>query len=329
MITDELFEKVLLNPVHQGANNLYVVSGYASATMASYHLERLLEISKNVTINLIVGMASHEGISKSNHQLFKTLMGNIYPQNFDCRYITDNRLQVHSKVYTWCKDDTPLYAFVGSANYTNNGFLVATRQEAMGECSAVSSLAYFRQLINNSTECNNIAIEDFVTIYLDRPYSHSKKPKLKSTTTDVTNNQINLVDLSHVKIDLLSDGTLPQRSGLNWGQRPKRDSNQAYIKIPSDIYKTDFFPERKIHFSVLTDDNQTLICTRAQDNGKAIHTPFDNSLLGRYFRKRLGLSSGVLVTEEDLLRYGRTDIDFYKITDDTYFMDFSVSNKNP
>lgn len=39
MITTDLFEKVLVNPVQNGANHLYVVSGYATAAMSFHHLD--------------------------------------------------------------------------------------------------------------------------------------------------------------------------------------------------------------------------------------------------------------------------------------------------
>ena len=94
-----------------------------------------------------------------------------------------------------------------------------------------------------------------------------------------------------------------------------------------EIYRSDFFPKRSIHFTVLTDDNKILICTRAQKDelGHAIETPHNNSLLGEYFRNRLGLPNGAFVTRDDFDKYGRTDIDFYKIDNETYYMDFSIS----
>ncbi|OGP73698.1 MAG: hypothetical protein A2V86_02680 [Deltaproteobacteria bacterium RBG_16_49_23] len=147
----------------------------------------------------------------------------------------------------------------------------------------------------------------------------------------ITSEKDDLQDLPAVRISFLDrQGNLPQRSGLNWGQRPeeRREPNQAYIKLPSSVYKTDYFPPIAVHFTVLTDDNKVLICTRAQQNGKAIHTPHNNSLIGEYFHHRLGISSGHPVTKGNLLRYGRTDIDFYKIDDETYFMDFSVSARH-
>ena len=128
-------------------------------------------------------------------------------------------------------------------------------------------------------------------------------------------------------LDFRNGTTLPSRSGLNWGQRPEehREPNQAYIHLPSPVYKTSFFPPKTVTFTVLTDDSKTLICTRAQEKyGKAIHTPQNNSLIGEYFRNRLGVANGAPITIEDLHRYGRTDVDFYKIDEETYYMDFSV-----
>jgi hypothetical protein len=49
-----------------------------------------------------------------------------------------------------------------------------------------------------------------------------------------------------------------------------------------------------------------------------------NSLLGEYFRNRLGLPNGAFVTKADLDRYGRTDVVFYKFDDEEYLMDFSI-----
>ena len=52
-------------------------------------------------------------------------------------------------------------------------------------------------------------------------------------------------------------------------------------------------------------------------------TPHNNSLLGEYFRNRLGLPNGAFVTRQHLEDYGRIDVAFYKIDDENYLMDFS------
>ena len=83
------------------------------------------------------------------------------------------------------------------------------------------------------------------------------------------------------------------------------------------------FKAKKVHFNVLTDDSKFLICPRAQANGKGIQTPHNNSLIGEYFRHRLGIPNGALVTKEHLLQYGRHEVTFFKIDTETYYMDFS------
>ncbi len=120
---------------------------------------------------------------------------------------------------------------------------------------------------------------------------------------------------------------VPQRSGLNWGQRPGRNLDQAYIPIPAEIQRSRFFPDRGVEFLIECDDGELFKCVRAQANGKALETSSDNSLLGIYFRKRLGVRQGYLVTIEHLFRYGRTSVDISKKDDFRFFMDFSTLQK--
>jgi hypothetical protein len=134
-------------------------------------------------------------------------------------------------------------------------------------------------------------------------------------------------EIEQVKISLLSSrtGEVQNKGGLNWGQRPGREPNQAYIQLPPDVYNSDFFPRAPQCFTVVTDDNKIFICRRAEkdEQGQTIHTPQNNSYLGEYFRNRLGLANGAFVTRNDLERYGRTDVIFYKVGDE-YYMDFHV-----
>ena len=117
---------------------------------------------------------------------------------------------------------------------------------------------------------------------------------------------------------------VPMRSGLNWGQRPGRNSDQAYLSIPAEIQRSGFFPERGIEFLLGCDDGEIFKCVRAQANGKAIECPQGNALLGLYFRKRLAVRPGYLVTIGHLQKYGRTSVDISRINQYRYFLDFSI-----
>ena len=128
-----------------------------------------------------------------------------------------------------------------------------------------------------------------------------------------------------VVLSLLSkNGEVGMRSGLNWGQRPGRDPDQAYIPLPSAVAHSRFFPLGQMRFSVIADDGIKFSMMVEQQNDKAICTPDNNAILGEYFRIRLGLSSGVSITKAHLEAYGRTNVEFKRIRENHYFMDFSV-----
>ena len=116
---------------------------------------------------------------------------------------------------------------------------------------------------------------------------------------------------------------VPGRSGLNWGQRPGRNQDQAYLSVPVEFQRSNFFPHAGIKFLAIFDDGFEVECLRAQQNGKAIHSHKDNSIIGKYFRTRLGLKSGDLISYFDLDRYGRFSIEVSKKEDGIYFFDFS------
>ncbi|MDA9625512.1 NgoFVII family restriction endonuclease [Luminiphilus sp.] len=121
---------------------------------------------------------------------------------------------------------------------------------------------------------------------------------------------------------------VPQFSGLNWGQRLGRNQDQAYLSVPAEIQRSGFFPDEGVFFTIRSDDGEQWGCARRQANGKAIHTIESNAILGRYFRRRLGLENGELVVLSHLLRYGRTSIDVYRDDLADYYLDFAVSATN-
>lgn len=325
MITENLFDTMLVQPVNQGANTLYVISGYATAAMAFHHLQFLKSQNHRIKVNLIVGMCSIEGLPQSNHKAFQELMQASHPNFFECSYLTAPP-PVHSKVYAWFKDNDPVCGFTGSANYTQRAFS-RTQREAATISDPQEGLEYYRSLTPQTIYCNHPDAENLVQIFNDNYYARLHREQPATQQRVVTPAETDFLGLPSVQVNLLDrSGNLPPRSGLNWGQRPelRREANQAYIHLPSSVYNSEFFPARTVHFTILTDDDKVLICTRAQDNGKAIHTPHNNSLIGEYFRNRIGVPNGTPITKNDLLRYGRTDIVFYKIDDETYYMDFSA-----
>lgn len=334
MITTNLYEEVLIKPVSEGADKLLIVSGYATSAMAFHHLEQLKNQDKNIEIQLIVGMAIQDGLSLANHRGFQQLVEDDYPEQFLCSYVY-SRPAVHSKVFVWLKNDELVSAYTGSANYTQNAF-IRKQKEVLTECSPEIAFDYFQEQAKNSIYCTHIDSENLVQIFSDKQFRQKPITDIDSAPEQKEQMQIvsgigNLNELDSVCISLLASrgefkGQLAPRSGLNWGQRPEynREPNQAYIRVPKAVADLKFFPERGVDFTILTDDNKILTAKIEQDNAKAITTPQNNSLIGVYFRNRLDSPIDELVPTERLITYGRTDVCFYKIDDETYYMDFSV-----
>lgn len=324
MIHQDFYDQVLLQPCREGADDLKIISGYATSAMAFHHLEEIKKNNFDLNISLLVGMCPTDGISLSNHKGFQNIMDSGHSDHFSCSYIF-NIPSVHSKIYIWSKKGSLFKSFIGSANYTQNAFSNRQR-EILAEISDTEVLSYYSNLEKDSIYCNLQDTEELIKIYNDKNYYRRTvlSESIQSDTSAVLNESV----VENVTISLLSsrNGEVQNTGGLNWGHRASRNRNEAYIQLPPEVYRSEFFPKRGQHFTVVTDDSKLFICTRAQKTkeGAAIETPHNNSLLGEYFRNRLGLENGAFITKAELQQYGRTDVTFYKFDDENYYMDFEV-----
>jgi len=322
MQIENLYHSVLINPIGEtDANKLYIVSGYASATFARHHILDLLKFKSEIEINLIIGMPgkrSDDMAFKGIHEEFK--------DKFKAYYFVDSP-PVHCKVYSWYRDDRPLVGYAGSANYSQPGFFSDSQLNQISSEDPVLIKGFFDRLLRSST-----FVPDSVLVI-------PEGTKMPLETESVFPGRIRWdIPEKRVTISFLDiHGVLPKISGLNWGQRVekrinkitkeiawvKREPNQAYLSLKLDARKEGFLPDRAYSFTLLTDDGHSFDCVVAQDERKAIETNKNNSLLGIYFRNRLGIPLGNLVTVDDLIRYGRTDYTVEKINEETFLLDFS------
>jgi hypothetical protein len=322
MIYTDLYNEVLIKPCREGADRLKIVSGYATSAMALGHLEDLHKKHLNAHITLLVGMCPSDGLSMSNHHGFQSLVNSnteAFKEKFVCSYIY-KAPPVHSKLYIWYRENSLYKSFIGSANYTRNAFY--SQRELLAEISDQNIEQYCQILDRDSIFCNQMEAEELICVHNDGNYYR------RHLHEDRIAHAVDISEIEHVTVSLLSSrtGEVQNVGGLNWGQRPGREPNQAYIQLPPEVYNSNFFPPKPQFFTVVTDDSKSFICRRAEKggDGKTIHTPQNNSLLGEYFRNRLGLANGAFVTRLELERYGRTDVVFYKFDNDEYYMDFSV-----
>lgn len=306
MIINNLYNDILISPTETGANQLFVVSGYASATFVRKHLTQLQD--KDFKLKLIIGMPS----KKNDHRAFLQLHKDF--SNKFKGYYYNSLPPVHCKLYSWFNKNKPSIGFTGSANYSQYGFFTSQQVNQLNQDDPIEIKEFFDNLLKKSTFIPDARIEDTLP------------ERLPSISGSIIPGGIEWIEQDKsVRISFLQrNGTLPTRSGLNWGQRKGREPNQAYLSIKKDARKKGFLPEKGFTFTLLTDDNKIFDCVVAQDGRKAIHTTKDNSELGKYIRNRIGVPLGIFLTVEHLEQYGRTDFTLLKLDDETFEFDFSV-----
>ena len=322
VILRDIAKTVLFEPLSRDVNELYIVSGYATPNMLSWYIKNLdCRTQTPLRIHLIVGMVPFDGISVSAHEGFVQIIRSEKPQEIErleCSYIYDAPA-VNSNMYIWAKDGHPVLAYAGSAYFLQSSLVGHHRQEIILECEPGKAMEVYQSLIGRSIYANHAEVEEHIVVKPSHP------------VLDRENNLVEGVEALEqqgyptVRLSLITrTGEPGVRSGLNWGQRPHRNPNEAYIPLPSRIARSGFFPLENQHFTAITDDRHQLILRVEQQNDKAITTPARNSDLGEYFRNRLGLGNGEFVTRAALDAYGRTDIAFVKLDEETYYMDFSI-----
>jgi hypothetical protein len=321
LITDNLFERVLLEPAKRGARELFVLSGYASASMVTKHFEVVAkELSVDLAIDLHIGMSGRDGLSRNTLLGLQSIPRQIGERTFNCSLSVRGQSN-HSKIYVWCDEKGPKEAYLGSSNYTQLGFGISTTALTHKEvCVALDPLASFDFVMSSAKggiSFRSPDIADFIDLYDDRVSSDFDVDEGADSATPKE-----FVELPLIIMRGLDHGEVHAKSGLNWGQREGRNPDQAYIPIPSTTAKTKFFPERGVHFQVVTDDGEAFICTVAQEGDKAIETPNDNSILGKYIRKRLGIPSGTFIEKKHLQSFGSNLVRVYKDNDDCYRLSF-------
>lgn len=299
--------ETIISPYRNGHRHLTVMTAYASPSFLHHILYEFDEIE----IDMSIGMSQVDPISVWDHNQYVEMVRDT--ERLRVRYFMGD-VPIHAKALLWDRNSVHELGFTGSSNFTWNGFV--RNVEIMQETDS-RRLAEFFDTAEHFIDCTDNRVLDCIPMR----YSQHEDPARIDTSA--------LFDLvgehPHVELSFLSSGEVPARSGLNWGQRPGRNPDEAYIHIPARIHRRmpGFFPERGREFTIITDDGQSFICVVAQEGNKAIETCRDNSILGRYFRQRLGIASGSTVSRADLDSYGRSSVLLYRIDEDTYYMDFS------
>lgn len=331
MITESLFERAIQSPLIAGGDRLIVVSGVASAEMALRVMLFAAERRHSLTLELTIGLTSEEGISRQAHEDLVSLQ-NSSPApkvQLDVRYALAPT-SVNSNVFVWCEGEEPLWAWTGSSRFIQRDFGLGmghrvSRKNVLAEVEPASALRYIREIQAHTVQVHDPSVPSAI------PLSDERDRSLVAADSDEF-----AVDRT-VALPLItlkrgpSRGSIHSTAGLNWGQRAGREPNQAYIPIPKEIREGGFFPPRGTVFRIRTDDGRHFLARTAQQGDKALETPQNNSILGEYFRMRLGVPLGAPVQLSDLLTFGSRFVLVHRLltTDDNegydYVLEYSAA----
>lgn len=341
--TEDLYKKVIQEPAEY-FNQLKVISGYASAKF----LRRVVCDFPNHQITLIVGMAP-QGISIRNHEEFKNICKSF--SNVRVYYQTETPSN-HMKIYQWYLNEDPKVSFIGSANFSETGFF--EQNEILSPMIDIFS-TLIDEVLSHSIFCLHEQVLNKIPLYEDEKFKtlgsegslNEKDIKVLNnySSSDVKSKQdythncnkvnlkkmllsnLHLTSYNHVTVELmLKDDPHWQSKSLNVWTRPYKIKDNSYIDIGRTNNfggrKLDFFP-RNVNFQLISDDNIQWIVKRVGEYGKELMV-IEGINFYEYFLYRLGIKEGRAISYNDFYNYGRANVDFYKLSDDQYLLDFSL-----
>ena len=316
-------------------DELIIISGYLGPSPVT----RLRELEFNVTV--IGGMYTGGINTKSWESLCK--IKNENPK-LNIMFASE---EIHTKAYVWKKNNRVLSALIGSANFSSNG-LRSDYREILADASrdTFNALLDYYQFIKENSITQPSVKEDI---------------EKEDITFDSTNKikKTNLKYSCSLPLYSLRNNQVHEKGGLNWGFSSGHVAEgDGYIALPKSIIKDNpnlFKPYDQNYQSDSARKRNSDPVEIIWDDGYVMPASFEGvntidgmtypkqitsysakiprldgkriskkSILGRYLRKRLGVSVNHLITMEDLNNYGRTDITLSLIEEGVYYADFSV-----
>lgn len=325
------------------AQTIDICVGYASNDAIADLLKIIDGVQKDLTFHLSIGMAKFEGLPKAQFSSLLSLQRLLADKKMGTVNVV-NSWPFHGKVTVFGDRSGSTRAILGSSNLSGivNSVIQYECDIEISDAESVTTLENFvRDLrvkatepLSDSIRITNSRSSALVNILDVREVSFSEMDSIESRRRS-----------SEVVYEMpLKASPDQQQSNLNIYFGEGRHVGQRTWYIPRSWYEVELqpgrdwfrsspkFPEARVHFQVVTDDGYTFQVNSSYDKQwdgqKNFRSSGNLQVLGRWIKGRLEaanvLNPGEHITDEILTQYGRRSITFTEISEDLWYMDFSV-----
>lgn len=302
-------------------NKLRIISGYSSSSF----LKRVVKDFPELEIELYIGMML-EGISIENHQQYQNIVNNNERVNV---YYQVVGIPNHMKLYEFINTYDEKKIFIGSANFSENGFM--NQKEILGEVNSNVDELFSKQS-SNSLLCTDKNIEEYITIIQDNDNNYIYKNKIKDRI-DYKNKPklMSRVDFLRrfrsIKNSYLDEFDFrivqPKDVDVNWNQTGINSrgmySNPVLKQTNTSIEFQDLFPVNN-EFKIYTDDSFVFTAKLGGNFNREIH--FLDINIYQYFKNRINLKENRPISFDDLKNHDSSRAYFTRLNENEYFVEF-------
>ena len=306
----------------QTADSVRIGIGYASNDSLLY-LKKLIELNQPKNLELCLGMAYFDGLSKSQFDATSELSNFLTKEDIGKVSIA-RAFPFHGKIQYFKSKKSSDKFLLGSSNLSN----------------IVPIKGITRRNYEVDIEVSDTPACQKISDLLDGLFSESssgfefiaKEIQVKENENSLLSTRSDVLDVGNEKISSIKNNLLPNTFEIPLKDAPKSNLNayfgegrlnqQGFVK-PRHWYEVEIIVDQAVQrsgtnypanqdFIVYTDDGHRFLMRTSGDYGKNLRSKDDLTILGRWIKGRMeannALKSGELLTTTSLQLYGRNTI---------------------
>ena len=316
------------------ATSVTIASGYTSLDVINAYTPEFIRIAKSGgTSRLLIGMAFYEGLSEKKYNAAMELNSTLGKLNDNSGVYLTNGRRYHGKVYHFQKDSQSI-VYVGSSNFSTSGTktnIECTLPIKTSE-QKVEILKFIKELYSPDYSIKIDKAGDIISSKRKSAFStvQNQWDKLqKYDPKSISKNNLPKLVLSLTRI------VDKPMSNLNVYFGKGRENKKTGVIKPRPWYEVELIANRDLNskddypkgdFIAYTDDGYIIPMRTSGTNYKNIRSKKSLQILGMWLKSKLEKSGALkkyeAVTRETLIEYGKDEIEFYKIKEGKYYMEF-------